>query len=340
MVGGGGFVAGATIYSVNTSAEYTAVDYDAANNVNFRYESLVSGFFCGMAISENTDGVSVYAVGLNSAQGSGNTVFCYDGSDIDGNTAAEWQVSIAGVTVFATPAIGTGVFDNDDNNYSGNSLFVVDGQGGVSVFNKATGAADVSTIYGANSGAVSFAGPVTNGRYLVLCTDTGVTVYDSNTASNLDTGNSSSWLWRTGTMTKANGWDENYRVYATPSISNNRLILAVGSPDGFGNERLGAGKILIYNLSQTAGTTVTEAGAVDAYFLPVSPVASPIVSGSYVWIPTYKSAIYRILFADSVNGYPYWRQFKFDAGKTGHSTESVSVVYDDDDSGCFISTIK
>jgi hypothetical protein len=341
-----GYVAGSTVYVVNTNAVYTSTDSDAANNVNFRYEAGVSGFFSGPVISENSDGVSVYMVGLNGTTGTGNTLFCYDGAAIDGNIdpgaggGVGWVIGphesagVGGATVFATPGLGKGTFEKGDNDYSGNSLFVVDGQGGVSVYNKTNGNLDLATQYGVvTTLPASYAGPVTNGKYLVLCSDNGVTVYGSAAANDLDNGNSSSWLWRTGNMTAANGWTANYEIFATPVISAGHLVVAVSERNNAGVDRQASGAVFVFRLSD--GTLVDTTGAAAPF------VASPIVSEGNVWIPGYFSDIFRYNLGDYVDGFAYSRQFKFDAGKTGENTEEDEVVfYEDDDDTCFISILK
>jgi hypothetical protein len=150
-----GLQAGASVYSVNTNAQFTARSTDAANNVNARYEPGVSGFFCGPVVSENRDGVSVYMVGrvTVSSLKTGNSIFCYDGAAIDRNVdpgaggGLGWVVgphqnsvgnSGSSSFILATPALGRGTYSGS-NIYSGNSLFVVDNDGGVSVYDKRNG---------------------------------------------------------------------------------------------------------------------------------------------------------------------------------------------------------
>jgi hypothetical protein len=332
---------GATIYVLNTNAVFATNSTDT-KNVNYRFEYGVSGFFCGPVISENIDGVSVYMVGLDGTTGSGNTLYCYDGFDIDRNTPANWQIGqhesagINGVTIFATPCLGKNAYDFNDNIYSGNSLFVVDGLGGVSVYNKNTGALVLATVYGeinnTTTGNVSYAGPVTNGAYLALCNDNGVTVYGSQGANDLQNGNSSSWLWRSGDMTIANGWTENWRLYATPAISHNHLVVAAAATDAAGNERAGGGAIFVFR--------ITDGTLVDSYFLPTAAVASPALSNGCAWMPEYTSSIHRINLGSWVEANGWWRQFKYDAAKTGDNSEEQDDDEVGDSSGCFISTLK
>jgi hypothetical protein len=190
-------ISGSSVYAINTSAAFTynGLLADPGSNVSVRFEPGVSGFWAGPVISENTDGVSVFMVGqsFNTATG-GVSLFGYDGAAIDrnldvGNGAGNgWVVgphqsgvqnlANAANPIFATPAIGQGGYAAGSNIYSGNSLFVVDSVGGVSVFNKTSGAFQYAVQYGRlTTGNTVYAGPVTNGRWLVLFSDAGVSVY-------------------------------------------------------------------------------------------------------------------------------------------------------------------
>ena len=125
----------------------------------------------------------------------------------------------------------------------------------------------------------------------------------------------------------------NYRIYATPAISNGYLIVPLGSADGFGNEGQGPGMIVVYRLNdgQLMETSATAG----------SLAASPIISQRFVYSVGYRSAVYRMSFTDGlVRGYNHWRQFKFGPAKTGENTRPDARRWVSSDGACFISTIK
>jgi hypothetical protein len=305
---------------------------DSLNSPNVRVinESTVSGFIGGPAISDNgSSGLSVYLVGFGGPTG-GNTIFAYSDT-----TAGFAQATFrgtdggpgnAGVPVLSTPALGTGAL-SAANEYSGNSLFVVTSTGGVSVYNKDTLAFEYATAYGDQTyGLPIVASPVTNGRYLVLCSDAGVSVYDSDTntlAANLPLG--------AAEFSVAAGYSRNFRIIATPVISNGFLIIPLASADTSGNENQGAGALIAINLQNPfqAPELVGTLG---------STVASPIVSRDLVYSVDYRSTVNKVDFATAISGGNAWTQFKFDAAKTGNNT--AGLVTPGSSGGCFISTVK
>jgi hypothetical protein len=172
---------GATVFCVNMDTAGTITP--ASGNVTVRNEGGVSGFLAGPVISDNgSSGLSIYLVGFGAGAGglTGNTIFGYDDTELNTGAAASTQngssVGAPGVPVLATPALGTGAL-SAANEYSGNSLFVVDSVGGISVYNKDTLAFEYARTYGVQTyGLPIVASPLTNGRYLVLCSDAGVSV--------------------------------------------------------------------------------------------------------------------------------------------------------------------
>jgi hypothetical protein len=322
---------GATVFCVNMDTAGTITP--ASGNVTVRNEGGVSGFLAGPVISDNgSSGLSIYLVGFGAGAGglTGNTIFGYDDTELNTGAAASTQngssVGAPGVPVLATPALGTGSL-SAANEYSGNSLFVVDSVGGISVYNKDTLAFEYARTYGVQTyGLPIVASPVTNGRYLVLCSDAGVSVYDSDTntlAANLPLG--------AAEFSVAAGYSRNFRIIATPVISNGFLIIPLASADTSGNENQGAGALIAINLQNPfqAPELVGTLG---------STVASPIVSRDLVYSVDYRSTVNKVDFATAISGGNAWTQFKFDAAKTGNNT--AGLVTPGSSGGCFISTVK
>ncbi|MDY7034968.1 MAG: hypothetical protein SV375_02225 [Thermodesulfobacteriota bacterium] len=356
-VGHGGanprWVAGNSVYCINMQA-VGAIGTDSANKVvAFRYEAGISGFAHDPVISENRDGVSIYMVGgIGMLSVGGNTIYCYNGATIDRNldigaqaavgqrgwvigphqTGVGIKSAVGNGAVLATPSLGDGNYSGS-NIYSGNSLFIVDVIAGVSVFDKRTGAFAYTVAYGDNTAVGAAlpvqAGPVTDGRFLALCSDAGVSVFNSTAVNALSTNVP---LWR-AEFNIANGWDRNYRIYGTPAISNGYLIVPLGSADGFGNEGQGPGMIAVYRLNDgQLMETAATAGSLSA---------SPIISQRFVYSVGYRSAVYRMSFTDGlVRGFNHWRQFKFGPAKTGENTRPDARRWISSDGACFISTIK
>lgn len=378
LAGSGAKATGSTIYCLNPGA-VGVVSTDTANDVlQARFESYVSQFITAPVIKEGTSGVSIFilgslAPGRGPAGFSGVSLFGYRGTDINTGATPAWQYRIAnvttnrvpfangqrrtnfatGITAWPTPCLGKGAINWGNNNYSGSSLFVVDGVGGVSVFNVNCAVPPVST--GANatfvnfykysddettlSGATPHGAPVCNGRYVVIPSATGVSCYQSAAAALTDdaTGaNTAAFAWGyefgagqgiAGTWVPTVNW----YTSGSPVLSDGVVVVSLTSDTGTVGEFRANGKILVLRLLD--GTLI------DSYDMTTGAIASPIVSGHNVWAVDYNSSIQKI--STTVEGQAFWHQFKFDAAKTGENSEEENdQEYYDDDNGCFIRTVR
>jgi len=257
--------------------------------------------------------------------------------------ATDKSVNIVGgtssATPFATPAI------------AGNSIFVVDATGGLTAYSTTAltaGVSDFVQFARAASSQVT-ASPVTDGRYLAVTMNNltdgaaGITVYNLTYplgGPTAVTGGTPWWFsYPAGTT-----------ITATPAISNGVLYVAA-------NTTSTGGVIDRFNLAGHSGkitaadyTQITKDS--NGNLLGFFDYSSPIISGSRLIIVSNggtgnagattanKPVLYS--FDLGANGNAAWPQFKFDAARTGANTAhaAAATVYSDDDSGCFISTIK
>jgi hypothetical protein len=296
------------------------------------------------------------------------SLFGYTGVDINTGATPAWQYRIEvtvntniqtaqqatrsnddGVTKWPTPCLGQGALNWGANNYSGNSLFVTDGRGGVSIFNLDTAVPPLQVGQNATfvqyyqysddnggSGVTPIASPVCNGRYLVLPSATGVTVYgsipDANGNGTIVTPGQPLWgcEFTPGNgpagFTTAVGW----YTAGTPVISDGVLVMPITNDVGNVGLYRANGQILMLRMDD--GTML------DSYDMDTGAIASPIVSGHQVWAVDYNSSLHRI--TTLVEGETFWGQFKFDAAKTGHNSDEENDEFYDDDDTCFIRTIK
>jgi hypothetical protein len=197
----GGPNTGATLYCLKANIVNANADTADANNVlAYAFESRVSSFVCGPVIKEGRSGISVFILGaLGNQNGSGVSLLGYQGANFAaiGNgapsqinyridpLASTYELGDA-VTRWPTPALGEGTLNWTANNYSGNSLFVTDGLGGVSIFdvNIAANTTQAGIVvrfheYSNDRAASSVSpipGPATDGRYLVLPSANGVSI--------------------------------------------------------------------------------------------------------------------------------------------------------------------
>jgi hypothetical protein len=364
---------GSTLYCLKANQVNGAVDTADANNVlAYRYESLVSGFASGPVIKEGRSGISVFILGAlgPASYTSGVSLLGYQGANFAavGNAGAPQinyridpgpgQYHIAdgignlnGVTQWPTPALGKGALNWGRNNYSGNSLFVTDGLGGVSVFDvniaaNTTQAGVVLRHYQYSNDAfpssvTPIPGPVTNGQYLVLPSATGVSIYESDTGAIMGAAGANTNSFIAGyEFTVAQGYDVwNWYTSGTPAISNGYVMVPITSNQGAAvGEFRTAGRILFFRL--------TDGALIETYNLNNGSIAPIAVAsnndGNFVWAVDYNSSIDRILpELLKLEAQPYWYQFKFDAAKTGDNTQiEDDDDWWDDDGGCFINTVK
>jgi hypothetical protein len=356
---------GATIYCLKANIVNANADTGDANNIlAYRVESRVSHFVCGPVIREGLSGISVFILGaLGNGNLSGVSLLGYQGANFAavGNAAAA-QINYRidplantynihdAVTAWPTPALGENNLRWTANNYSGNSLFVTDGRGGVSVFNvnlaanTSQAAIEVRFYPYSNdqtaSSVTPIPGPVTNGQYLVLPSATGVSIYGSGTQG-ITNGHANSNSFIAGyEFTIAQGYDTvNWYTSGTPAISNGYVAVPITTNRGaVVGEFRQDGRIVFIRLWD--GTIMETFNTNQGAIAPIAAASN--LDGNYIWAVDYNSSLYRIepetfkLEADE-----HWYQFKFGPAKSGNNTE---IEEDDDffesDGGCFISTIK
>jgi hypothetical protein len=360
----GGSTAGATVYCLKANIVNANADTGDANNVMaYRFESQVSHFASGPVIREGLSGISVFILGaLGNGNKSGVSLLGYQGANFAavGNAAAA-QINYRidplantynihdAVTAWPTPALGENNLRWTANNYSGNSLFVTDGRGGVSVFNvnlaanTSQAAIEVRFYPYSNdqtaSSVTPIPAPVTNGQYLVLPSATGVSIYGSGTQG-ITNGHANSNSFIAGyEFTIAQGYDTvNWYTSGTPAISNGYVAVPITTNRGaVVGEFRQDGRIVFIRLMDGVimETFNTNQGA-------IAPIAAASnLEGNYIWAVDYNSSLYRIepetfkLEADE-----HWYQFKFGPAKSGNNTEIEEDDFFESDGGCFISTIK
>jgi hypothetical protein len=364
-------IGGNTIYCMKANIVNADADTADANNVvAYRFESQISGFACSPVIKEGVSGISLFILGaLGPTHCSGVSLLGYQGANFAaiGNAGAaqiNYRIDPLGstytlgpntsaVTLWPTPALGENQLRWTANNYSGNSLFVTDGLGGVSVFDLTTLAANTTQAQvaalirfypysndQAASSVTPIPGPVTNGQYLVLPSATGVSIYGSGTQG-ITNGSSNSDSFIAGyEFTIAQGYDTvNWYTSGTPAISNGYVAVPITTNRGATvGEFRQDGRIVFIRLwdGVIMETFNTNQGA-------IAPIAAASnLAGNYIWAVDYNTSVYQIepetfkLEADE-----HWYQYKFGPAKSGNNTE---IEEDDDffesDGGCFISTIK
>lgn len=282
-------------------------------------------------------GSSLYVLGDYNDLGAagGTSIFAFNSAS---PFALAARANVLGTTAqrpFASPAI------------AGNSIFVVDATGGLTAYNKSTLAVGTQDFiqFAVQANSQVTASPVTNGAFLAVANNdtgnntAGVTVFDLSRPLAGSTG-ASWWFSYSGST-----------IVATPAISNGVLYLAVNSG--------GDGIIDRFNLSGHSGKIVApdftrisldsrgrNLGSID--------FSSPIIKGNRLIVVSNggtgaagaAAANTPVLYnfdvsGSSARGTAVWSQFKANAVRTGENTAAAAAVtVDDDDSGCFISTIK
>lgn len=310
---------GATIYGVTsgydvngttqTGVSVWAIDAETGvYTTNSIGMSNVTGFTGASGVSvihtaPVVSGASLFIVGY-SVNGAGSTVYQFAKNNIWNGPTATGTVNLNADLSdqwIPTPAV------------SGDSIFVVDNNGAVSAFYTANLALQYSVDYAAATDSGVTASPVTDGTYIVLCSTSSVSCYTLNKLST----NKSEWTYNFGAG-KA--------IIATPSISSGHVWITVN------DNVLATSTTYRFNLSTGTIATVASYGQLT--------MASPIVVGENIWTVSYDPEVKKIAQGSWADGFNYWPQFKFDAAKTGKNTAPGDTPAEDDDSGCFISTIK
>jgi len=328
-----GTTAGATIYGVSGATTSAVINanagvsiwavsaqtgtYVTAGGVQTGLTSFVTSGPSGVSSVQAApviSGTSLFIIGYSSA-GAGNTIFQFLKNNLK-----------AGVSVVATVNLNADKSDQwiPTPCVSGNSLIVVDNNGGVTSYYTANLTRNWTTpsrLYVGNE-AISgvTAGPVTDGTYIVLCSTSSVTNYMLNNLS----GGSKEWTYSFGA---------NKTIDATPAISNGYVWVTVN------DQTPGAPNSTTYrfNLASTTGNIQTVATYGKLTY------ASPIIANEDLWTVSYNPVVEKIAQTNIARGEAYWPQFKFYANKAGENTRAaLQAVVDTatDDSGCFISTIK
>ncbi|MEW6664836.1 MAG: CFI-box putative sorting motif-containing protein [Thermodesulfobacteriota bacterium] len=329
--------AGASIWSIGLGTVSGGARLNSnAFNGNSAATRGVSGFSTPLLISGN----SLFAIGdyRYTAAASGVSLLMFDKRKLQAgpNKAVELvgAQQTPGITPFPTPAI------------SGNSIFVVDGVGGLTAYSisstnllpQARNALDFVQLGNTVTTAVS-ASPVCDTQFLAVAVNhlgtavAGITVFRIDNKAIRSTSGTSWWYeWTAGTT-----------IAATPVISNGNLYVAVNSRNNgstlhrFVMNRAAQGHIQAPDQSWTVDANGAAFGFIETNGLILA-------NGRLIALSNHGGAkrIYSIDVTNSALGYSYWRQFKFDAARSGNNTRSPDVVpaVEDDDDTCFISTLK
>jgi hypothetical protein len=268
------------------------------------YLSAVSQVHTAPVIS----GESLYVVGYSALGTGGNTILQFAKNNLyDGPTDAATVGLNADLSDqwIPTPTAG------------GNSIFVVDNNGGVSAYAANNLALQYSVNYGGNLavGGVT-ASPVHNGTYIVLCATSSLTGYQINNLS----GNSKEWTYNISPASR-------YTIDSTPAISGGYVWVTV-------NDALtGTATLWRFTLTDTYdGSPLIVANLPQTF-------ASPAIVGNSIWSASYDPLVEKIV-AGGAAGENNWPQFKFNKAKTGSNTAEEEFVDPGSSGGCFISTIK
>jgi hypothetical protein len=210
---------------------------------------------------------------------------------------------------------------------SGGSIFVVDNNGGVSVYR----AADLAFQYGVmyadvNTGVT--AGPVTDGTHIVLCGTSAITNYEVNNLS----GNSREWTYVFGA---------NKEIWSTPVISGSGTTNYVWVTV---IDRI-AEDAVTFRFSLNDNTT--NGGVQQVVTHGEMVYGSSIIVEDDLWTVTYNPLV-RKTTDSNASGVTSWPQFKFNKEKTGANTFAASMAgaagatatVPGSSGGCFISTVR
>jgi hypothetical protein len=211
---------------------------------------------------------------------------------------------------------------------TGNSIFVTDWNGGVSIY-YAANCTLLRTVptYFSTTGVT--AGPVTNTERIVIPFTSSVSCFDITHLSS----NSPAWTFEFEQDPNAAG--HRYEIWADPVISNNYVWITVRD--------VVAGDVKIHRFN--VGANDELAGHVVVGTRP-DMYAGPIVAGTRLWMATANPTVERVSQSGFADGENYWVQAKADVERTGNNTREEEVVAPTDtyqpgsSGGCFISTVR
>jgi len=309
---------GATVYAIDGDDGSVLGQFAFPGLGAASFKSTVSGFYSAPFIS----GTSLYILGWDRTS-AGVTLFGLNRNNLAAGVSAAAVVNTANMDFShmqaPTPCV------------AGNSIFVVAAgtgtQAGVTVYDRFNLTKQYFVNYGPiAAGAGVSASPVSDGSYIVLSTLTAVTNYALTSVNGLSA-NKATW-----TIDLAKSFtDGTYNIIGTPAISNGFVYIPVADVGG-GNK----GFLLRCTLSSTTGNAI-KLGSITGMV-----VADPIISVGYVYAVTYNPTVYQIDGSVGAVGFTNWQQFKFDKAKTGYNFNPphAQPIPADDDSNCFISTVK
>jgi len=298
---------GVSIWAINANSGNYATTPNGNSNVTafpFNESTGVSVVNSAPVIS----GDSLFVIGYSFA-GNGSTIYQFVKNNLLAGVSASATMNLyadGSDQWIPTPAV------------SGGSLFVVDNDGGVSVYR----ADNLNLLYtvdysGTETVSGVTAGPVTNGTYIVLCSTSSVSCYNVNKLSL----NDAEWTYNFGPSAR-------YSIWATPVISNGYVWVAVN------DLTLNKSYVYRFKLASTDGDVQLVDTLNDIVY------GSPAFVGSTnLWVATYDPQVKKVSTSGGA-GYSYWPQFKFNAAKTGTNTAPSAAVAAEEEDTCFISTLK
>jgi hypothetical protein len=305
---------GVSIWAINAANGAYTTNTSAKNNVTgFTTPAVLTTGVSVIHAAPVISGNSLFVVGYG-VNFTGTTIYQFKKNDIYNGIVTSATITNCGNASqqwIPTPCA------------TGNSIFVIDTEGGVTSFRADNLAKNYSVRYGGPATASGHlttgvtASPVTDGTYIVLCSTSAVTGYNLNTLS----GNSKQWTYN---------FAGNNKISATPAISAGYVWVTVN------DTVLNTSATYRFTLSNTydgAPQLVASYGKLT--------FASPIIVGYDLWTATYDPIVQKVVNTGGAFGNNYWTQFKFDSAKRGANTASIpAVVFAGDDGGCFISTVK
>ena len=304
---------GVSIWAIDADTGLFTTNTVAASNIT-GFQFTPGGPGSGVSVvhaAPVVSGTSLFIIGFGGQVSTGNTIYAFLKDNLLAGVSAEATINDKTADLsdqwMPTPCV------------TGGSIFVVDNDGGVSVFdtqdlNQYTS----QLIFGEALTTGVTAGPVTDGTYIVF---SGTTRIRCAKVDNVSTGVSKEWEYSFG-ATKS--------IWATPVISNGQVWVSVNDPI--------AGTATTYRFT-LAHTYDGNPQTVKAHGKLV--YASPIIVSNDLWTVTYSPVAEKTNQPDIARGYNFWTQYKFDAAKTGHNTTPEGPTsYPGSSGGCFISTIK
>jgi hypothetical protein len=308
---GGNADTGVSVWAIDADTGLFTTSVAGNANVTGFQTIGTSGVSCVHA-APVISGNSLFIIGHSTQAGGGNTIFQFDKHDLLAGVSNEATINLVADTSdqwIPTPCV------------TGGSIFVVDNDGGVSVFDTQNLAqVDNELVFGERLTTGVTAGPVTDGTYIVF---SGTSRVRCCLVNNVSAGVSKQWEYEFGA---------NWSIWATPVISNGFVWVTAND--------LSAG----VNAATTRRFTLRDTfdgnpQTIKAHGKLV--YSSPIIVSSDLWTVTHAPVVEKTNQPDIARGWNYWTQFKFDAAKTGNNTRPEGDRHiPGGDSGCFISTIR